>query len=170
MTQPSQKSAGATGSTYTLATDDAGNTIKVEVTFTDDAGNEETLTSAATATVTLASDPSADATLSALTLSDVSFGTFAPAKTSYSARVNNTVTQTTVTPTVNDSGASYIIKLGGTTDTDGTVSLAVGSNVITVEVTAEDGRTTKTYTITATRLDAQSDSNILGCQLERVDL
>ena len=41
----------ATGSTYTLAATDAGKTIKVKVTFTDDADNEETLTSTATAEV-----------------------------------------------------------------------------------------------------------------------
>ena len=41
----------ATNSTYTLAADDQGKTIQVKVTFTDDAGNEETLTSAATAEV-----------------------------------------------------------------------------------------------------------------------
>ena len=44
----------ATGSTYTLAVGDEGKTIKVKVTFTDDGGNEETLTSAATAAVELA--------------------------------------------------------------------------------------------------------------------
>ncbi len=40
--------AGATGSTYTLADTDEGKAIKVQVSFTDDAGNDETLTSAAT--------------------------------------------------------------------------------------------------------------------------
>ena len=40
--------------------------------------------------------------------------------------------------TVNHSGASYVIKLGGVTDADGVVVLSVGSNVITIEVTAED--------------------------------
>ena len=43
--------AGATGSSYTLASSDEGKAIKVRVSFTDDAGNEETLTSAATASV-----------------------------------------------------------------------------------------------------------------------
>ena len=42
---------GATSSTYSLQTADEGKTIRVRVSFTDDAGNEETLTSAATATV-----------------------------------------------------------------------------------------------------------------------
>ena len=45
---------GATNSTYTLVSTDVGNTIKVKVSFTDDANNEETLTSAATATVAAA--------------------------------------------------------------------------------------------------------------------
>ena len=43
--------SGATGSTYTLTTDDEGNTIKVKVSFTDDDGYPETLTSSATDTV-----------------------------------------------------------------------------------------------------------------------
>ena len=41
----------ATDSTYVLDTNDEGKTIKVRVSFTDDAGNEETLTSAPTAQV-----------------------------------------------------------------------------------------------------------------------
>ena len=45
---------GATGSTYTLAADDEGKTIKVRVSFTDDASHGETLTSAATAAVAAA--------------------------------------------------------------------------------------------------------------------
>ena len=42
---------GATGATYTIDADDEGKTVKVRVSFTDDAGNEETLTSAGTAAV-----------------------------------------------------------------------------------------------------------------------
>ena len=44
--------ADATGATYTLIDADLGKTLKVRVTFDDDAGSTETLTSAATATVT----------------------------------------------------------------------------------------------------------------------
>ena len=46
--------AMATASTYTLVTDDLGTTIKVKVSFTDDASNAETLTSVATAAVAAA--------------------------------------------------------------------------------------------------------------------
>ena len=42
---------GATDSTYTLVAADEGKTVKVRVTFTDDAGNEESLTSDATEAV-----------------------------------------------------------------------------------------------------------------------
>ena len=42
---------GATDATYTLAEDDEGKTLTVEVSFTDDGGNEESLTSVATGEV-----------------------------------------------------------------------------------------------------------------------
>ena len=47
----------AAGSSYTLVDADEGKTIKVKVSFTDDAGHEETLTSAATASVEAAPEP-----------------------------------------------------------------------------------------------------------------
>ncbi|MDE2684601.1 MAG: SwmB domain-containing protein [Chloroflexota bacterium] len=43
--------SGATGSSYTLAGADRGKAVRVRVSFTDDAGHAETLTSAATAAV-----------------------------------------------------------------------------------------------------------------------
>ena len=46
--------SGAMSSTYTLVAADQGKTITVKVSFTDDASNPETLTSAATAAVTAA--------------------------------------------------------------------------------------------------------------------
>ncbi len=57
--------SGATASTYTLVAADLGTTIKVRVSFTDDASNAETLTSAATAAV------SADTTPPTLTSAEV---------------------------------------------------------------------------------------------------
>ena len=62
-----------------------------------------------------------------------------------------TTTQTTVTPTTSHDSATYVVKLGGVVDDDGTIPLAAGANVISVEVTAEDGSTTQTYTVTVTR-------------------
>ena len=51
---------GATGSTYTLTAGEQGKTIKVRVSFTDDADNQERLTSAATEAV--AARPNTSAT------------------------------------------------------------------------------------------------------------
>ena len=53
--------SGATVSSYTLTSSEQGKTIKVRVTFTDDAGNEESLTSAAMAAVAAANSPATGA-------------------------------------------------------------------------------------------------------------
>ena len=52
--------SGATGTSYTLTASEQGQTIQVRVTFSDDAGNEETLTSVAT--VAVAAAPNREAT------------------------------------------------------------------------------------------------------------
>ena len=147
--------AGVTDADGVVVLSVGSNVITVEVTAEDDS-----TTRSYTVTVTRAEPPtpelSDDAMLNALTLSGIDFGTFDSTTSSYTAQVANSVTQTTVTPTVNDSGASYVIKLGGVTDADGVISLAVGSNVITVEVTAEDDSTTQTYTVTVTRSEPPS--------------
>ena len=44
---------GATSSTYTLKASDSGKIIKARVTFADDAGNEESLTSVGTSAVVM---------------------------------------------------------------------------------------------------------------------
>ena len=141
------------------------NIIIVEVTAEDDS-----TTRTYTVTVTRAEPASTDANLSALAMSGIEFGTFAPGTTSYTAQVDNGVTQTTVTPTVNHTGASFVIKLGGVTDADGVVVLSVGSNVITVAVTAEDESTTRTYTVTVTRGEpASTDASLSALILSGVD-
>ena len=127
------------------------NVIAVEVTSEDGS-----TTKTYTVTVTRAA-ASTDATLSRLGLhSSIDFGTFASSTTSYTASVAHSVSQTTIIPTVNHSGATLLIKLDGrnvlmTLLLFGYVPLSVGNNVITIEVTAEDGSTTKTYTVTVTR-------------------
>ena len=159
------KLGGATDADGTVPLSVGSNVATVEVTAED-----TTTTQTYTVTVTRALPPSTDASLSALTMSGVDFGTFAPGKTSYTDSVANSVSQTTVTPTVNHSGAGYVIKLGGVTDADGTVSLSVGSNVITVEVTAEDTSTTQTYTVTVTRAAPLStDASLKTLTLSGVD-
>ena len=58
-----------TDATYTLVAADVGDTIKVKVTFTDDAGNEEALTSGATDAVAAADPPAEPTGLSATVVS-----------------------------------------------------------------------------------------------------
>jgi gliding motility-associated-like protein len=95
-----------------------------------------------------------DATLANLT---VSAGTLTPAfttaTTSFTAAVSNTTTSVTVTPVTTDTGAG--VKVNGTTVASGTssgsISLVVGDNTITTEITAEDGVTIGTYTLTVNR-------------------
>ena len=98
------------------------NPITIEVTAED--GNT---TRTYTVSVTREEpSSSADASLSALTLSGMDFGTFASSTTSYTAQVSNSVTETTITPTLSQSGASYVIKLGGVEDDDGVISSGRG--------------------------------------------
>ena len=85
--------------------------------------------------------------MSDLTLSGVDLSGFAPYKTLYRANVPSDVAQITVTPTLNHSGASYVIKLNGVVDTDGVIPLTLVNNVIAIEVTAEDGIVSETYTV-----------------------
>ena len=59
--------AGSTGSTYTVVSGDVGKAIRVRVAFTDDGGNEETLTSAPTV-VTAAGLQLQSATVDGVTL------------------------------------------------------------------------------------------------------
>ena len=104
--------------------------------------------------------PSTDATLSGLELSEGRLDPdFASGTTSYAAAVGYTVTRITVSPTRNDASAAVEFLDGGDNplpDADGStdglqVDLTVGDNTIKVEVTAEDGTTVNTYTLTITR-------------------
>ena len=98
-----------------------------------------------------------DATLSSLTLSDVTLTPdFASGTLKYTGAAANTVTETTVmaTPT-NPNAAAVVTYLDGMTfpvSLDGTVLLTVSNiNSIFVTVTAEDNTTTKLYEIIVTR-------------------
>ena len=122
-----------------------GNVIAVVVTAQD--GEATT-----TYTVTVTRAGSGDASLSALSLSGVTLSpVFASGTTAYTTSVVHAVTETTVTATAVE-GAAYEVKLNGVVDQDGIVPLAVGDgNVIAVVVTAQDGKTTQSYSVTVTR-------------------
>ena len=71
--------SGATASTYTLVAADQGKTIKVRVSFTDDASNAETLTSTATAVVSAAPNTLPSASDGTVTTNEDTARTFAAA-------------------------------------------------------------------------------------------
>ena len=112
---------------------------------------------------------STDATLSALVLSNIDFGTFDPETLEYTAQVYHGITQTHVTATRNHPKATWVVKLGGVTDNDGTIALSAGSNVITVEVTAEDGQTMRTYSVTVTR-PVSNNAHLINLTLSGISL
>ena len=94
-----------------------------------------------------------DAKLSALRLSGVNFGAFDSAETNYSAAVAHDIPAIEVVAAPADAGASVVIEdaNGGTAGRRRTVALAEGENTISIAVTAEDGRTTRTYRVIVTR-------------------
>ena len=155
-------SSGSASSAIPLVV--GSNALKVEVTAED---GTTTQTYTVTVTRQQAQAQATDATLSALTgntstdgssfSGTLNIGTFASGTTTYTTTVANTVTHVKLTPTVNDSDATVKVGKQGslTTVSSGSASsaipLVVGSNALKVEVTAEDGTTTQTYTVTVTR-------------------
>ena len=140
--------AGETDSTYTLVSADVGKAIKVKVSFSDDANNAETLTSAATAAV--AARPNSPAT-GAPTISGA-------------AQVNETLTASTsgiadADGLTNVSFSYQWIRSDGNTDTDiagetdstyTLVSADVGKTIKVKVSFADDGNNLETLTSEAT--------------------
>ena len=130
------------------------NTITLIATAADGATTK-------TYTITVTRAGFTNANLSSL---KVSRGTLTPvfsANTiSYTASVVNGVTSMTVTPATSDPNAT--ITVNGTAvasdSTSGAIALSVGANTISTVVTAQDGVTTKTYTLTVTRASGGADS------------
>ncbi|WP_299590008.1 cadherin-like beta sandwich domain-containing protein [Mucilaginibacter sp.] len=132
-------------------------------TATDNAGNSAPA-AGPSGTFTVYSN---DATLSDLTTTANNLTpAFDSGTLTYTATAPNATTSVTVRPTAADAGASIQVQVNGggyVALSSGTVSSAlalnVGDNPIDIQVTAEDGTTIKTYTITVTR--APSANSIL---------
>ena len=165
----------ATGQTLTFAPGETEKTITIVTTDDSDEEGDESFqlvlsnpsvnaelsySSTATGTIIDNDQPalSDDATLSALDLEDASSTPavltpqFTPGTTVYTVSVANTVSSITVTPTKSHNGAQVAVTANGASTPDtGTADLTVGDNLITVTVTAEDGTSQQSYTITVTR-------------------
>ena len=140
--------AGATSADFSTATLNA--TTRFWVRASNTVGTAES----DTATVTVV--PSTNADLANLTLGSGSLSpAFAHLTYSYAVSVPNAVGSVTVTPAAANAGAS--VRVNGTPVAAGSASpaipLTVGTNVITIVVTAADGATNRSYAITVTRAE-----------------
>lgn len=139
--------SGTTSAAIALA--EGANTLTIGVTSEDG-----TRTRTYTVTVTRRPPPSTNANLAGLTLTAAALDqVFDPTQTSYTASSGHLGVSTRVTAVPENADASTT--LNGTAVPAGepsfVVPLAVGSNDLTVEVTAEDGVTRRTYAIEVTR-------------------
>ena len=133
-----------------------GNGQRLTANFTP---TDTTRYTTATKAVTIDVTPPGQSSNANLASLSASAGSLNPAfnsnTTNYSLSVANSVTGTTVTPTVADVRAS--VRVNGSTvpsgSTSGLLALSVGANPIIVLVTAENG-TTKTFTVTVTRANS----------------
>ena len=147
-----------TSTTYTITTLDsavlvAGTTYDVRVS----AGNAVGI--GGWSEVVSARVPSADAALSSLDVYPVDIREFRAETTLYSLTVGSTVTEATVSATAAETNASVAydppidsdVLMGGHQ-----IALHPGDTIIAVTVTAEDGTTTRTYSIIITQVTDNS--------------
>lgn len=95
--------------------------------------------------------PSTDANLAALKLGNLSLTpAFSASTASYTAAT--TAASNVITATPASAAAKVEVKVGGKVIENGKAATwADGSNTVTINVTAEDGTTTKSYTVTVTK-------------------
>lgn len=89
--------------------------------------------------------------------------TFDSAKTDYTQNVGQSVTNLTVTPTAADSKSTITVNGSPVSSgqASGAISLQMGSNPITIIVTAQTG-TTKTYNIQVNKMLVSTNANLSG--------
>ena len=150
------------GHQVALSTGD--NTITVTVTK-----GTETSTYTVIVTQVDSATLSADADLSALTLSGVTIGAFASSTKDYTANVANSVSSTTLAATPSDEYAAVrITPADSDADTDGhQIDLAEGRNPITISVTSTNGQVTNEYRVAVNR---SSDDDFGWVPTKDIDL
>jgi uncharacterized repeat protein (TIGR02543 family) len=107
---------------------------------------------------------SIDANLSSLTISaGTLLPTFGSNTIAYTASFASAVrTGYIITATKSQSNASVVQYLGLTSTTPFTGALSIGANIIRIIVTAQDGVTTKTYTLTVTRAAEEPSASVIN--------
>ncbi|WP_162260362.1 cadherin-like beta sandwich domain-containing protein, partial [Rhizobium sp. Root73] len=148
---------------------EGSNTITAVVTAQDG-----TTMRAYTVTVTRSAPPppSSDASLRAIGVTNASLSSaFSPGTTSYTAFVANNIPSMRVIPYASEANATITVNGSPVVSgaTSGAISLAVGATPVTILVTAADGVTTQTYTITVNRA-LSSNADLAGLTLSGVPL
>jgi len=118
----------------------------------DDSQNMASMDHVGSSTVTIAGEEgsSVNANLSSLKISPgVLTPEFSPEITEYTALVGGECTKVAVSAPTADSNAKVIIS--------GNADLQLGENTITCEVTAQDGSSSRTYTIVVTKQEGEVD-------------
>ena len=151
-----------TGTTYTITTLDsvvlvAGTSYDVRVS----AGNAVGI--GGWSEVVNARVPSTDAALRSLAVNPVDISEFRAETTLYTLTVGSTVTQATVSAIAAETNAT--VAFGPPVDSDvlragHQIALHPGDTIIAVTVTAEDGVTTRTYTIIITQVTGNSPPRV----------
>lgn len=100
---------------------------------------------------------SSNADLSGLTASGITFTpAFSSSVTSYNASVGNDAATTTISVTADHTAT---VKINNTETSSKIINLVVGSNPISIEVTAQNGTTQKTYTLNITRASSSTNGD-----------
>ncbi|MBC6414073.1 MAG: cadherin-like beta sandwich domain-containing protein [Chromatiales bacterium] len=165
------------GDSFDISLGAAGTNTDIEIVVTAPNG-----TTTNSYTVTVRRELSDDATLSFLTLTDRlsetpvtgDINSFSPDKLQYSARVLHTVSMVTVTVSATNGNAEIRVD-SDEVESDTGFDVALGNpgsdTVIEIEVTAQDGMTTNTYTITVNRAEtpALNDATLFDLALRLTD-
>lgn len=115
--------------------------------FVDATGTEVESSKGSGVTILVNQSISTDATLAFLDVSGVALvPDFNPNITEYSATVERSVTSVDINATANNLWAAVVI--------DGNMTLDVGVNTVTIDVTAQDGKTHVEYVINITRKES----------------
>jgi uncharacterized repeat protein (TIGR02543 family) len=149
-TSPQTVDSGDSGTAVTAVPDSGYNFVN----WSDESTANPRIDTNVTADISVTANfASGDDALSNLTVDQ---GTLSPTFTSgtivYSDNVPASVHALNVTPTTNDANATVTVNSNpATSGSPVTVPLVYGSNIITVGVTAQDGKTNQSYAITVTR-------------------
>lgn len=155
--------SGTPSASISLAVGDTA----ISVVITAEDGSSRTLTITVTRVASIVLSDIAD--LSNLTISAGDFiPVFSSSTVAYNVSVANMIDSVTLTPTLADANATLLVNSTAVNSgsASSAIALAIGANAIAVLVTAEDGSTVKTYTVSVTRdVPLAADADLSGLSL-----